>query len=99
MQKITLKQAPEYLTQPTAPLSVQLRPSEGAVLHPQNVLAPQNLLTPQNVLAPQMGKRAFDVQQQVPLAPARGLPLPLDSSRALVASRARRGVSTILLPW
>src|SRR5947209_13824241 len=88
MRKITLeKQALDYLTQPTAPLSVQLRPSEGAVL------APQNLLTPQ------VAKKAFDVQQQVPLAPASGLPLPLDSSRALVASRAKGGVSTALLPW
>src|SRR5947209_4985069 len=88
MRKITLeKQAPEYLTQPTAPLSVQFRPSEGAVLYPQNVLTPQ------------MGRRAFDVQQQVPLTPARSLPPQLDSSRALVAPRARQGASTVLLPW
>src|SRR5947209_18903763 len=88
MRKITLeKQALDYLTQPTAPLSIQLRPSEGAVLHPQNVLTPQ------------VGKRALDVQPQVPLVPASHLPLPLNSSRAPVASRARGGVSAALLPW
>ncbi len=81
------KQASLYPTQPMPRFSVDLRSSEGAGPHPWNVPTPQ------------MGKRAFEVQQQVPLAPARGLPLPLDSSRALVASRARRGVSTALLPW
>src|ERR1051326_2254632 len=94
MQKIILeKQALNHLTQPTAPLSVQLRPSERAVLHPQNLLAPQHVLTSQ------VGKRPFVVQQQVSRQQASGLPLLLDSSRAFVASRARGRVSTAILPW
>ena len=81
------KQASVYPTQPMPRFSVHLRSSEGAGPHPWNVPTPQ------------MGKRALEVQQQEPLAPARRLPPPLDSSRVLVTSQTRRGVSTALLPW
>src|SRR2546421_4704837 len=81
------KQASVYPTQPMPRFSVHLRSSEGAGPHPWNVPTLQ------------MGKRALEVQQQEPLAPARKLPPPLDSSRVLVTSQTRRGVSTALLPW